>query len=241
MTGRIHSFETFGAADGPGVRFVVFLAGCPLRCAYCHNPDTWARPPALEMSAEDVLKRALRYRSYWGEKGGITVSGGEPLLQTEFLLDLFTRAKRLGVTTCIDTSAAPFTREGEWLATFERLMAVTDLVLLDIKAFDRALHEELTGRPNDNILDCARYLNEIGKDVWIRHVLVPGVTERDGDTEKIAAFLKPLANIRRIEVLPYHTLGLAKWQSLGLPNRLAQINPPTPQDLAQVRKMLSGA
>ena len=211
MTGRIHSFETFGAADGPGVRFVVFLAGCPLRCAYCHNPDTWARPPALEMSAEDVLKRALRYRSYWGEKGGITVSGGEPLLQPE------------------------------WLATFERLMAVTDLVLLDIKAFDRALHEELTGRPNDNILDCARYLNEIGKDVWIRHVLVPGVTERDGDTEKIAAFLKPLANIRRIEVLPYHTLGLAKWQSLGLPNRLAQVNPPTPQDLAQVRKILSGA
>ncbi len=236
---HIHSFETFGAADGPGVRFIVFLSGCPLRCRYCHNPDTWASPAAFEMSAEQVLQKALRYRSYWGAKGGITVSGGEPLLQLDFLIDLFTRAKKLGIHTCIDTSAAPFTREGEWFARFERLMAVTDLVLLDIKAYDRSLHEALTGKPNDNILDCARYLDEIKKPVWVRHVLVPGVTEVNGDTERIAAFLKTLTNVERVDVLPYHTFGLAKWENLGLDYTLRDVDPPTDAELAAVRALLS--
>jgi len=152
---------------------MVFLSGCPLRCAYCHNPDTWARPPAFEMEASEVLARALRYRSYWRSEGGITVSGGEPLMQLDFLIDLFTRAKAQGVSTCIDTSAAPFTREGEWFVKFERLMESTDLLLLDIKAFDPGLHKALTGKDNANILDCARYLSDIGKPVWIRHVFVP--------------------------------------------------------------------
>ena len=152
---------------------MVFLSGCPLRCAYCHNPDTWARPPAFEMEASEVLARALRYRSYWRSEGGITVSGGEPLTQLDFLIDLFTRAKAQGVSTCIDTSAAPFTREGEWFVKFERLMESTDLLLLDIKAFDPGLHKALTGKDNANILDCARYLSDIGKPVWIRHVFVP--------------------------------------------------------------------
>ena len=152
---------------------MVFLSGCPLHCAYCHNPDTWARPPAFEMEASEVLARALRYRSYWRSEGGITVSGGEPLMQLDFLIDLFTRAKAQGVSTCIDTSAAPFTREGEWFVKFERLMESTDLLLLDIKAFDPGLHKALTGKDNANILDCARYLSDIGKPVWIRHVFVP--------------------------------------------------------------------
>lgn len=239
MTGRIHSFETFGAADGPGVRFIVFLSGCPLRCAYCHNPDTWARPPAFELSAAEVLKKALRYRSYWGEKGGLTVSGGEPLLQVEFLLELFTLAKAAGVSTCIDTSGTPFTRTGPWFATFEKLMAVTDLLLLDLKAIDRAHHTELTGQPNDAILDCARYLDAIGKPVWIRHVFVPGVTDRDGETARLADFLATLANVQRVDVLPYHTLGVSKWEALGLPYRLPDARPPEPEELAALRSALS--
>lgn len=239
MTGRIHSFETFGAADGPGVRFIVFLSGCPLRCAYCHNPDTWARPPAFELSADEVLKKALRYRSYWGEKGGITVSGGEPLLQVEFLLELFTLAKAAGVSTCIDTSGAPFTRTSPWFATFEKLMAVTDLLLLDLKAIDRARHTELTGQPNDAILDCARYLDTIGKPVWIRHVFVPGVTDRDGETARLAAFLATLTNVKRVDVLPYHTLGVSKWEALGLPYRLPDARPPEAEELAAIRSALS--
>ncbi len=239
MKGRIHSFETFGAADGPGVRFMVFLTGCPLRCVYCHNPDTWTVPPAFEMEAEDVLKKALRFRSYWGSEGGITVSGGEPLLQIDFLIDLFTRAKAQGVSTCIDTSAGPFTREGEWFAKFERLMNVTDLVLLDIKAYDSALHERLTGRPNANILDCARYLSEIGKPVWIRHVFVPSVTDLDGDTEKIADFLKTLSNVKRVDVLPYHVFGVKKWEELKLPYSLKDVEPPSKEETAKIKSILA--
>ncbi len=236
--GKIHSFETFGAADGPGVRFMVFLSGCPLRCAYCHNPDTWARPAAMEMEAEEVLEKALRYRSYWGEEGGITVSGGEPLLQLDFLIDLFTRAKAQGVSTCIDTSAAPFTREGEWFGKFERLMKVTDLLLLDIKAYDSTLHEEITGKANGNILDCAKYLSQIGKPVWIRHVFVPGFTEKGGDTEKMADFLKTLGNVKRIDVLPYHVFGVEKWKALGLDYALEGVEPPKPEETAKIRLAL---
>lgn len=238
--GKIHSFETFGAADGPGVRFIVFLSGCPLRCAYCHNPDTWARPPALEMTADEVWRKALRYRSYWGAKGGLTVSGGEPLLQLGFLRDLFTLAKKAGVSTCIDTSGAPFTQsDPAWLASFAEVMSVTDLVLLDIKAFDRDRHVALTGQPNDSILDCARYLDEIGKDVWIRHVFVPGVTDADGDTERIASFLRTLRNVRRTEVLPYHTFGVSKWHDLGLPYRLDGVNPPSAAETGQVAALMA--
>ena len=209
MKGRIHSFETFGAADGPGVRFMVFLSGCPLRCAYCHNPDTWARPPAFEMEASEVLARALRYRSYWRSEGGITVSGGEPLLQLDFLIDLFTRAKAQGVSTCIDTSAAPFTREGEWFVKFERLMESTDLLLLDIKAFDPGLHKALTGKDNANILDCARYLSDIGKPVWIRHVFVPDLARLLGSdrVELESDGVVPQSAPQKTQSAPNKTLG----------------------------------
>lgn len=238
VLGKIHSFETFGAADGPGVRFVVFLSGCGFRCQYCHNPDTWARPAAMELAADEVLAKALRYRSYWGEEGGITVSGGEPLLQLDFLLELFTLARERGVSTCIDTAGGPFTRTEPWLGTFRRLMAVTDRLLLDLKHIDPAAHQALTGADNASVLDCARYLDEIGKPVWIRHVLVPGVTSERSALERLAKFIRSLRNVERVEVLPYHTMGLVKWHSLGMENALEQVAPPSAADLALARSIL---
>ena len=236
--GRIHSFETFGSVDGPGVRFLVFLSGCNFRCRYCHNPDTWAREPQLEMSAGEVLAKALRYREYWGETGGITVSGGEPLLQLDFLIELFELAKAKGVNTCLDTAAGPFTREPTWLARFRRLMDATDLVLLDLKHIDAAAHRDLTGADNANVLDAAKYLSEIGKSVWIRHVLVPGVTDDADALTRLGAFIRTLGNVRKVEVLPYHTLGVAKWKALGLNYSLEGVKPPSEASLALARRIL---
>ena len=235
---KIHSFETFGAADGPGVRFIAFLHGCTFRCAYCHNPDTWASPPAFEMSADDVLARALRYRAYWREEGGITVSGGEPMLQAESVAELFEKAHAKGVTTCLDTSAGPFSREPAKFAAFERLFAATDTVLLDLKLLDPAAHRRLTGADNASVLDCARYLAEQKKDVWVRRVLVPGVTDDEGDLKAMGAFIRSLGNVKRIDVLPYHTLGVEKWHALKIPYRLENVEPPTEEAVARARELL---
>ena len=232
---KIHSFETFGAADGPGVRFIAFLHGCPFRCAYCHNPDTWASPPAFEMSADDVLARALRYRSYWGADGGITASGGEPMLQSSEVAELFEKARAVGVTTCLDTAAGCF-RRGD--ADQERLLAATDTVLLDLKLFDADAHCALTGSDNAPVLDCARRLAECGSRVWVRRVLVPGVTDGEDDLRKTGAFIRSLGNVERVDVLPYHELGVAKWQALGLPYRLAEARPPTDAEVVRARAIL---
>ena len=175
----VHSVETFGSVDGPGIRFIIFLKGCKLRCRYCHNPDTW-NPDSKDMrSADELLEQALKYRTYWGKKGGITVSGGEALLQMDFMIELFKKAKKLGIHTCIDTAAQPFTREEPFFSKFNELMEYTDLLLLDLKHIDSNQHKKLTGRENDNILDCALYLSELQKPVWIRHVLVPTITDND--------------------------------------------------------------
>lgn len=236
MTGRIHSFESFGAADGPGVRFIVFLHGCPLRCVYCHNPDTWANDkPTMELSPKDVLARALRYRDYWGEKGGITVSGGEPLLQSEFVAELFELAHAEGVTTCLDTSGGSFKR-GD--AAIERLIAATDTVLLDIKAFDPLLHREVTGADNSQILDLARYLSEKGVSTWIRRVIVPDLTDGEDDLRKTGEFIRSLKNIERVEVLPYHDFGVEKWRSLGLEYPLEGVPPADEAAVQRARKFV---
>ncbi len=233
--GKIHSFETFGAADGPGVRFVVFLSGCGFRCAYCHNPDTWARPAAMEMSPDEVLAKALRYKPYWRGTGGITLSGGEPLLQPDFAAELFDAAHRAGATTCIDTAAGPFRRDDEAIL---RALDASDTVLLDLKAFDPDLHRRLTGFGNAAVLDCARYLAEKDKPVWIRHVLVPGITDAPADLENMRRFMDTLPNIKRVDVLPYHELGVAKWHELGIAYRLEGVSPPTSEELDRARRIL---
>lgn len=240
MEGRVHSIESFGSLDGPGIRFIVFLSGCILRCRYCHNPDTWDATRGEMRSADDVLKQALRYRTYWGKNGGITVSGGEPLLQIDFLIELFTKAKKLGISTCIDTAGQPFTRKDPYFSKFEKLMEVTDLLLVDIKHIDNQKHIDLTGKPNDNILDMFRYLDSIHKPIWIRHVLVPGITENDEDLFRTRAFIRTLSNVQKIDVLPFHKMGTFKWKNLGIPFTLENTNPPSKESVAHAEDILNG-
>ena len=236
---RVHSVESFGSVDGPGIRFVIFLKGCAMRCQYCHNPDTWDRAGGNLRSVDDVLSQALRYRSYWGEKGGITVSGGEALLQIQPLIELFHKAKDLGINTCLDTSAQPFNRKDGRFLAFEALMKYTDLVLLDIKHIDNDAHKRLTGWENENILDCARYLSDIHKPVWIRHVLVPGINDDDESLHSLRSFIDTLSNVERVEVLPYHDLGVYKWEQLGIPYKLTDVKPPTEESVLHARKILT--
>lgn len=236
--GHIHSTESFGAADGPGVRFIVFVRGCHMRCAYCHNPDTWEIGGGEEITASSLIKKALRYKSYWGTEGGITVSGGEPLLQIEFVTALFKLAKENGIHTTLDTAGNPFTREEPFFGKFNELMKYTDLVMLDIKEINPQRHKELTGFDNSNILDMARYLSEIQKPMWIRHVLVPETTDFDEDLDKLGAFIKTLSNVERTEILPYHTLGRFKWDELGIKYRLDGISPSTKERIENAKHRL---
>lgn len=218
MEGRVHSYESFGAADGLGVRFIVFLHGCNFRCVYCHNPDTWATAEAaIHATPEEVLAKALRYRSYWGSEGGITVSGGEPMLQAEFVAELFELAHAEGVNTCLDTAAGPFRRDSE---PVKRLLAATDTVLLDLKAMDPDLHRRVTGADNANVFDCARYLAEKNIATWIRHVNVPGLTDSADEIKALEDFVATLPNVVKTEYLPYHTYGVEKWHKLGIPYSL---------------------
>lgn len=235
--GSIHSIETFGSVDGPGVRYVIFMQGCKMRCQFCHNADTW-KIQEPDQDPEDVLNKALRYRPYWKNKGGITVSGGEPLLQIDFLIELFTLAKREGVHTVLDTCGQPFTYNEPFFKKFNRLMDVCDLVLLDIKHIDNAKHQLLTGHTNQNILEMAKYLSKINKPVWIRHVLVPQRTDEDIFLKELSQFISELKNVERVEVLPYHTLGAYKWRELGLSYPLEGIDPPTKDRIENANKIL---
>ena len=238
MDGYIHSIETFGAADGPGVRYIIFMQGCRMRCRYCHNPDTWDTNGGEKVSADEILRRAVRYKSYWKDTGGITVSGGEPLLQIDFVTELLKKAKEQGINTVIDTAGNPFTREEPFFGKFKELMKYTDLLLLDIKEINPERHKTLTGYDNSNILDMAQYLSEIGKPVWIRHVLVPDTTEFDEDLDKLGEFISTLSNVERTEVLPYHTLGKFKWDNLGIKYSLEGINPPSEERINNAKTRL---
>lgn len=235
----VHSIESFGSVDGPGIRFVIFLKGCNMRCRYCHNPDTWKMTADDMRSADEILAQATRFRSYWGKKGGITVSGGEALLQIDFLIELFSKAKQMGINTALDTSAQPFGRVEPFFSKFKQLMQYTDLVLLDIKHIDDTEHKRLTGHGNVNILDCAKYLSEISKPVWIRHVLLPGVTDNDKDLLRLHDFISSLGNVEKVEVLPYHTLGVYKWQQLGIKYTLNDVKPPTAENIRHAQKILN--
>lgn len=239
--GFVHSVESFGSVDGPGIRFLIFLQGCPMRCQFCHNPDSWKTGIGEERTAEELLDQAERFRAYWGDNGGITVSGGEALLQIDFLLELFEKAKQRGIGTCLDTSAQLFTRKSPFFEKFERLMELTDTVLLDIKHIDDEEHRKLTRHSNANILDCARYLSEIDKPVWIRHVLIPGITDKDEYLVRLRDFLSTLHNIERIEVLPYHTLGVYKYEKLGIDYPLKDVQPPAAERVANANDILQQA
>lgn len=238
MIGHIHSTESFGAADGPGVRFIVFMQGCRMRCRYCHNPDTWKMDGGDKMTADEILKRALRYKPYWGKDGGITISGGEPLLQIDFVLDLFKKAKELGINTCIDTAGNPFTKEEPFFSKFEELMKYTDLLLLDLKEINPTRHKDLTGFDNSNIIEMAKYLSEINKPIWIRHVLVPKHSDFDEDLDALGDFIDTLSNVERVEILPYHTLGKFKWENLGIPYTLDSISPPSAERIENAKNRI---
>lgn len=239
--GRIHSFESFGSVDGPGVRFVVFLQGCRMRCRYCHNPDTWDVNGGTEMSAQEVFDKAMRYREYWGSKGGITVSGGEPLLQIDFLIELFTLAKAEGIHTTIDTAAGPYNDSDEFQEKWLKLMSLTDLVLLDLKHIDNTAHKKLTGVSNQAALSMAQKLSDLQKPVWIRHVLVPQLTDDDAALIRLSEFIKTLKNVQRVEVLPFHNLAHYKWEQLGIKYTLADTLPPTQERIINAQTILGQA
>ena len=252
IQGYIHSTESFGAVDGPGIRFVVFLQGCNMRCKYCHNPETWhivnSENSLLECknngiqvetrTAGDILAQAKRYKPYWKNGGGITVSGGEALLQIDFVTELFKLAKEEDINTCLDTSGNPFTFKTDFFDRFKVLCEYTDLFILDIKHIDDEAHRELTGHTNRNILEMAQYLSESGKKMWIRHVLVPGITTDENSLYKLAEFIKRLKTVSKVEVLPYHRLGVPEYERLGISYSLNNVNPPSEAQLKTAREIL---
>ena len=238
--GKVHSIETFGAVDGPGIRFVVFLQGCPMRCLYCHNPDTWQVNAGEEMSAQEVVKEALKYKNYFGESGGVTVTGGEPLLQIDFVIELFKLLKKHKVHTCLDTSGVLFKDDDQTLKKYNELLKYTDLVLLDIKHINSNKHNILTGHKNENILEFAKYLNKKQVPMWVRYVLVPGFTDDLEDVKNLKNFLNTLKNVEKIEVLPYHTMGEKKYEELKIDYKLKGVKPPEKELVIHVNKILKG-
>lgn len=239
MTGFIHSFESFGTVDGPGIRFLAFLQGCPLRCKYCHNPDTWGAG-GTAYTAEEVATRALKYKNYFGEKGGVTVTGGEPLLQIDFVIELFTILKSKGIHTCVDTSGITFQKDNpQSVEKHNKLIACTDLFLLDIKHIDDEKCKELTGKSNRNTLDFARFLSDNGKKMWIRQVIVPSFTDDEETLKKTRAFIDTLDTVDKVEVLPYHTMGEVKYKNLGIDYPLKGVQPPEKETVNRAKEILA--
>ena len=237
--GLINSIESFGSVDGPGVRFMLFMQGCRMRCRYCHNPETWSMDNApMTMTPQEAFDKAVRYRSYWGKNGGVTVSGGEAMLQMEFVTEFFRLCRQDGINTALDTSGQPFVNEEGFLEGFRKLCSVTDLFILDIKHIDDEEHKKLTGFSNRNILDMARFLSDNGKHMWIRHVLVPGITDDEPSLRKLDAFIGTLANVDRVEILPYHSLGIAKWDKLGISYSLRDVRSPSAEQIRNANELL---
>ncbi len=238
MDGYIHSTESFGTVDGPGIRFVVFTQGCPLRCLYCHNPDTWETNCGTLRSTDDILNEYDGVKEFL-KSGGITVTGGEPLMQIDFVTELFEKAKERGISTCLDTSGALFNKDNpELMKKFDRLMNVTDTVMLDIKHIDDAEHIKLTGRTNKNILEFAEYLSEKSLALWIRHVVVYGITYNEEYLGRLGYFIGGLKNLKALDVLPYHNMGEVKYQSLNIPYPLKGTEPTSKEDAKHAREVI---
>lgn len=238
MLGRIHSIESFGTVDGPGVRFVVFMKGCPLRCQYCHNPDTWDFNGGTEMSVEEILSQYERNRAYY-KNGGLTVTGGEPLAQLDFVTELFEAARKRGIHTCLDTSGGTYrTGDPAYLKRVDRLLAATDLVMLDLKHIDDEEHKKLTGSSNGNIVAFARHMDELGTQMWIRHVVVPGITYDETYLYRLGEFIGSLHHVKALDVLPYHTMGEVKYEKLGIPYPLAGVRPLEKDEAVAAKKII---
>ena len=241
MLGYIHSKESFGTVDGPGIRYVLFMQGCPMRCLYCHNPDTWEFPGGTPVLPKQIIEEYWKNRQFYSE-GGITVTGGEPLLQIDFLIELFALAKERGIHTCIDTSGITYTEgDSEYRKKLDRLMELCDLVMLDIKHIDSETHKRLTGHTNERILAFAKYVDSKSIPIWIRHVVVQEYTDKEEELFALGQFIGKLKNLRALDVLPYHTMGISKYKQLGLPYPLEYV-PATAQSIAEQAKktILSG-
>ena len=238
MIGYVHSTESFGTVDGPGIRFVVFLQGCPMRCLYCHNPDTWQLNKNNPRTVESILEEYDSYKEFL-KNGGITCTGGEPLLQMDFVTELFEKAKQKGIHTCLDTSGALFDPDNP--DKFRRLAKSTDLVMLDIKHIDPTEHKKLTGHLNENILKFAEFLRDEGVALWIRHVVVPGITDNEEYLHRLGEFIGGLKNLKALDVLPYHTMGKAKYESLGMEYPLGDTREATKQEAVAAKQIILSA
>ncbi|MCH6258387.1 pyruvate formate-lyase-activating protein [Puniceicoccaceae bacterium K14] len=230
--GHIHSIETCGTVDGPGLRYVLFLSGCPLRCLYCHNPDAQGRPRGKVVSVEDTLKDVLKYKNFI-KNGGLTISGGEPLMQPEFVKAMFRGAKKNGIHTTLDTSGYLGAKASD------ELLELTDLILLDIKSWNPVTYKKTTGVYVEPTLRFAKRLSDIGKSVWIRFVLVPGLTDAESNIEGIAKFVSTLGNVDRIEILPFHKMGEHKYEELGIPYELSLTPTPTPAKIERAKQIFA--
>lgn len=238
MEGMIHSIETFGTVDGPGVRYVVFVKGCPMRCLYCHNPDTWEMAGGTKKTPDEILDDYERYKPFL-KGGGITVTGGEPLAQIDFLLELFEKAKQRGIHTCLDTSGIMFRRNNPvLLEKYERLVKVTDLVMLDIKHIDPEEHLKLTSQPCDNIFDFLKFLNENGVEIWIRHVLVPGITLVPEYLTRLGEFIAQFEHVKALDVLPYHDMGKEKYKEMGIDYALKDVEPVSQEEAIKAKNII---
>ncbi len=233
MKARIHSFESLGAVDGPGVRFVIFMQGCSLKCKYCQNRDTWDIHGGNEYSVDEILEKILRYKNYFMPNGGVTVSGGEPLLQAKFLIELFTKLKEHSIHTCIDTSGS-----FDLTCDIKKLIDLTDLFLLDIKCINDEKCIELTGVSNKKELNFAKYLSDNNKPLWIRQVLVPGITDDEQDLLELKNFISSLRTVEKVEVLPYHNLGKFKWEKLDLKYPLEGYRTASSEDVKNAKYIL---
>ncbi len=237
--GKIHSVFSGGTVDGPGIRFVVFTQGCPLRCKFCHNPDTWKIGAGEERSVDDLIKEIVRYKNYFGLNGGLTISGGEPLVQLDFITELSKAAVKNGVNVAVDTSGYLFDETSpEKIKKFDELNKYVDLYLLDIKHIDDDKHRMLTGVSNKHTLAFAKYLSESGKKMWIRHVLVPGITDDDDALIRLKEFVDTLKTVEKVEVLPYHTMGVPKYEKLGIDYPLKGVEPPSKERVMNAKRLL---
>lgn len=232
IKGKLHSFESCGTVDGPGIRFIVFTQGCPLRCKYCHNPDTWKlKDASYERTPEFVMHEILKYKNFFANGGGVTITGGEPLMQEDFVEELCKKCRQEGVHTALDTSGYIFNDR------IKEVLEYVDLVLLDIKCINPKEYLELTGVELENTLKFAKYLSEIGKPMWIRHVLVPGITDRDEYLEELAEFVATLKSVEKIEILPFHKMGEFKWKELGIEYQLDKVESPTRERVENAKEI----